>query len=432
MRSIAFQRVLGRLSRPSQLFTTATPKQPKPENEDTVGEMHRASVLPSRDQSIAIPLPFLLLAVVTLTLGGCSTPILYSIPATNARIDKGGVSYYLPKKLLKVAVVRQLAPTADEVKKAKAELDAAEKAVEAAKQAVKTEEAILNKLPKDDEAKPTREARLKKVLEARAILLNVQKAHDDANIDYQEKKVAADAAAAGKVAFLDRFTLTPLPAVPDTEHRYIAQSKHVATRRDLFNLKTTTSGLLTNSAAVAEDKSGEVISQIAGLVFAFIGGPSPVSSTPQLVERIEPSCPGRPEDFRPAPFSIELVVDPMDLKEAVGTTKSHVDQTLCALGADYVIRRKPVGIEPDQIPHRISCEGAKDQLTDCPGLFYRRDLPHILSVQKKVGREFIAVSEISMPMPNASPVEFLSLEGAAFVTRAFTTVFDNGMLIRAR
>lgn len=388
---------------------------------------------------VTLSLPSAVVVVVVTLLTGCASPVVRSVAARGTD-SEAGIAYYLPKRLMKVTFTREPAPTEQQVKEAKDSLDAAKKALDTAKKEAKAAQNLLDAIPSTPENAAARDRQNIELQLAKGREKLVTTSFDQSNVEYEVLRAAAQ-----NKTHVDKFLLATLPPVADARYRYWAQPNHETSRNDRFNLKTNTSGLLTGTAATAEDKTAEIISQLAGFIAAVAtGGPlAPVRITmdrkPVAVAATKP-CPDVER------VSVEFVIDPVaDISAtplAKGFERNPFEKKLCAVGADYLIRRSPA-IAPSEPPTADSAgqpicgnpEGRVANARACgAGLYYRRELPYVFSISRitndaKGNEEFATVNEFFGSFPNGSPAEFIAMDASTFVTTSYTTTFDNGMLV---
>ena len=362
---------------------------------------------------------FAALALATLVLGGCAPAAVISYKNPS---DQAGLAYYLPKRLIRIQLDRAPASASDQVEKAKANFAAAEESEKKSGGAVKAAIKLRDELAKGagGTSSPAYAEQLKAVQVAEAnaalakqALANAQKAlKEAASLDWF-------ATADGKPILVDTFTIALSAPLPDPAERFVAVGHHVPSRTDTFSLKTNTSGLLSNADAIAEDQTGAIIVSLAGAV-AGIRAPT----GPHIL--MESSRPAAKKDCinpdGPAPFSVEFMWDPKVPSEADPSKAKDIELQLCKLGASY--RLVLTSLWKDSLP-----AGRMPNVEGDGGIYYRRELPYLLSIYRLNGSDEKLAKAILLAMPNFSPREFLALEGGAFTKREYTNIFDNGILI---
>lgn len=362
-------------------------------------------------------------------MAGCSS-IESKAVGTGAPAESAGISYYLPKRLVRIVIDRKAADpaTADlaaavVVGKARAETAAAD--VETKKTAEDKARAELQaardaKLPDGelDAALKKAEAELAK---AKALSL-VRKAQYDAAIE------ALRAAEPSEGKYEETFSIVPTDFVPDESKRYIARLDHNWLRDDKWNVTTTKSGLLTTTVVTPDGQLDEVATEVAKLALVFSGGfpASPVAKfgnkyTMARVAKEE----GRGPDCPPL-FHYDREFDPAN---ASLTTINEELGRLCSI-------------------YRLEFPRVADQSTGPDasllgqGLAYRRERPWTLTVKKfpiddpplDVLAEqsgYQPFRAVTLMLPNGAPVEVLPYGGNVFTDQNYTGTFDNGMLTTA-
>lgn len=371
----------------------------------------------------------LLIAAAVIVCAACAhEPILTSTPAGT----DPGIAYYLPKRLVKIQVDRTPAPDAKDVAKAKADFTAAKTAAAKAKEDLEGEQALLAELGKASTTSDEYKKQAAVVGRATARANLAKKDQDDAQ-EAIGKAEAAVLLGKGGSGFVDKVTVTLLPPVADTTKRFVAAPEHRQTRNDQLALKTNSSGLLTNSDATAEDQTAAIVVSLAGAVSAAIGVPltppsgGGIEKAPAAPSPCGASNPAPPR--APMPFSVEYTLDPTDAKEmgpsrsgALATPTTPFEQRLCSLGANYRFGIAAVG--------KSSAGGVAN--SGAAGLFYRRELPYLLTIYTSRGDDpsaFVIAKTIMLSLPNESPLEMVTLESGTFTTRTFSTIFENGILV---
>jgi hypothetical protein len=230
--------------------------------------------------------------------------------------------------------------------------------------------------------------------------------------------------------YADVITVTLLAPVADTSQRYVAVPKHLASRSDQLTLKTNAAGLLSNADATVTDQTAAIIVALAGAVSGAneVGFAAAVAPDTKTESECGGEYPGPPS--APSAFSAEYVLDPtQDIDQSTAPFKADSKPTtafeslLCGMGAHYRFRLSSIGGAASSGDAALT-EGAA-------GLFYRRELPYLLSIYAKPDNSTAPVlsKAVLVALPNKSPRELLRLDGAAFATRVFATVFENGVLV---
>jgi len=372
----------------------------------------------------------LILGALLYILTGCAQhPVIKS----EAGGKSAGIAYYLPKRLVKVELERSPVPDSKDVAKAKADVTSAKAEADKAQADVKVEEAVLKKLGAESQTSPEYAAQLAKLRLAQAKLKLAQDAQAKAAKTLGEAEAAFILGKAGHV-LVDKLTVTLLGPVPDTSQRFVAVPQHVSTRSDQLALKTTSAGLLTNSDATVEDQTAAIIVAIAGAISGLkTAAPLPFVEQAPAKHAIACDVGGvkYPAPAAAAPFSIEYTFDPTDEREISSSDlplagwsapRTRLEALLCSLGAHYRFQLMLTGPSPS----------GEQTVGGGNGLYYRRELPYVLSVYAAKGdalQGFTLAKSVGVALSNKSPIEMLPMESGEFVARTYSTVFENGMLV---
>jgi hypothetical protein len=329
-----------------------------------------------------------------------------------------GVAYYLPKKLLKVTYTRTF-PATDAAKrfaKAQAAVDAAGKAVAESKAAFEAAEA------RRKAADPSSPAYSQ--LEKEAAYLGVlHKVANETHVAAQgELASASDAWMAEKNAvvvpgqcnMIEKIEVTPTAPMPDTDQRKVAIVDHRSWRRDQVTLQTTKEGLLTSSSATITDESNNILVALFGSISSLRVGIGPTT--------FEEGGPKPTPQGKCVPATVEMTVDPGDLE----TVNAAIKKT----GSDKQLKWEKTPTADTAPDDPRNCRTRAGNNADC-GLFYRRDLPHMLRVTAGQAPGEAVVTAFPVSLPNYSPTERISLNATGFATNVHGLVFENGMLTQA-
>jgi hypothetical protein len=185
---------------------------------------------------------------------------------------RSGLTYYLPRREVKVTAERKLLKKADLDKliaAAKAKLTAAEETAATADTGVKAEEKLLLQLARDTKAWNDSEAR-------RATFFGQKTIADAAVLAAQGELAKAEAQLAllnagngGDCIFSYSGKLELLAPVADLRHRFVADLDHSPFRDDELKLAVNGAGLLTSANVIAADRTGDILVEIAGAISSF-------------------------------------------------------------------------------------------------------------------------------------------------------------------
>lgn len=382
----------------------------------------------------------------TIALGAltasCASPVeTRRLEAVNDRNPVGeGVSYYLPKRDVKLIIERQ--PTTPGLERAEAafararaleyaaqtELSAkteaaetADRAVAAAK-ALEAPEATLNPL--------IAAARTARLAAGEADFLHKRlKADADRKADAykSELKSALDGS---PTRLRETARIEVLPFSPDPDYRFAARLNHGPHRDDSWKIATTSSGLLSTVDVDPSGKLDEIAVSIGKLVVSHF---APVSSIAD-VKSIEGLRSGDRNASGPCPteFYFEKVFDPAKFDSSdpanVESHRGTIAKALANLCSSYRL---------DVAAPTQAKNGPDDSSLYKRGFAYRRTLPFTIVFEKAVtatvnGREVLVgfepfKSEVVM-LPNGAPIDVLPFEASGTTARNLAAVFDHGML----
>lgn len=387
------------------------------------------------------------------TMHGCAVVHTQKLKPEHAAAE--GIVYYLPIRPIKFEFVRALSPTKPDISKAVANVKAANDADMAAEDARAAAERLFKRTIPKTTGRLKAETELQTMTAAKLVTKDSLEAAKKKLKEEVEKSATADD---GTPQLTDTITITALPSVADTAHRYAAKLNHLVTRTDKLDLKTNAAGLISNVTAKAEDKTADILVTLAQSIAARgTGGAQarvPMNFEPLgSVPKGEISCEGRfkrLKDYALRPFKFELIFDPTLNKyiektprRSNGSTETslspweYISASLCAKGADYVFDWQPLGV-----PMVLAAQGkgdapdqgdANDNKSD--GIFYRRLLPYRLNIYTGIRNDngevesLISTKALAFDLPNGSHPELLKLKAGFFVTTDFLTEFQDGVLV---
>lgn len=389
----------------------------------------------------------------------------------NAASD-GGVVYYLPTRPMKIEVVRSPAATKPELDKANAAVKAASDTLDAAE---KTLAAASKRRDATAASTAARSDADKAVEFAKADVVLAK-----AELDAAKKKQAESQAdhlltLNGRPPLVDAITVMLLPMVADTSQRYRANVKHLVTRTENIEIKTTPAGLLSTNNVKASEQSAQILISLAqslsaaaaagtipGYSFGLSGWshvPGSGSSSPHRDSLIKMNVPAdtaidcgngmtRRALDAPAPFRFEYVFNPTVESVTQTIAKNgqlsteqlnpwaYLESALCALGADYRFEWQPLNTRVAA----ISPPELDNDSESWSGLLYRRALPYRMNLYRgerqvtpsdlqTVWKSFAPIKTLQFELPNESPPELLDINGGSFSMRTFGSEFTDGMLV---
>ncbi|MBL4602982.1 MAG: hypothetical protein JKY84_09555 [Emcibacteraceae bacterium] len=366
---------------------------------------------------------------------GCATVTSEHVNTSKFNSDKNsGVLYFLPQRMMKLTATREpvKADTKEKAKKkykdAKAALENATKAEAAskgqyngAKQGFdKGKTRKINKdFSKEDKNKLLEKLKLKTdtlfIEHQIAIdtLIKAKRAFEISETNYKyvlfllTEKDESDVTEIKKSKVTIKLEL--LPAGPDPKAAYIAKLKHSILRDDLTKIVVNDRGLLSSSKVTAEDKTSDILVDIAG-VFGIITGSSfpkmdPLSTIGDLSD-INLGCPIE------KPLNYERVFDP-----SVANEVTHASNYLYACFGRKLIIDTLVKNNNDDIPDEID------------GYVYRMAMPYTVNVVNYTqGTPHSEQSVVAM-LPNNGPLAYIPMKSSAFVKTVDDVTFKDGSIL---
>jgi len=391
---------------------------------------------------------------------------------SDKRID--GMGYYLPKVNMQVSFTRKavaediLTSTVKKAESAKATAKKAKTEARVAKLAAKIAK------EKADAAKPTSSPshdaypELKKLY---GLLAAEELVTAEALVKalINEDKAISVAIAArlqeGAIKFEDGITIKTLPASADTNQIFIARLDHSGFRSDDLKLQTNQAGLLQSANAVIEDKTADIIIQVAKIAIAAFKLASgipviPSSNVDPLAFVVAAAAPKKfckskvdkvnnkleRDTKAPSvlyqvkkPESIEIEFDPANLNEI-----AKINEVLCQLQSDLEIEvdselnikaytEKADTGNNENITTEISKTKEFKETKDIPGLVYRMPIAYVAKVNQLIlgdKREYIdhyPLKSTRIMLPNNGPVANLPYYADSCVTAKYDVSFTNGM-----
>lgn len=357
-----------------------------------------------------------------------------------------GVSYHLPKRMVRLVVDRK-ALNPDRSKEflklhqaqialndavaaenmAMAALDAAMLALSDAgkaepplpESAIKTlDDDVKAKKLSHDMAKNTSNERKKDVAAAEAAYL-------------EAVRKRAEKSKEETVNYEETVTLSLTPLIPDEEARFTAKMNHNWFRSDDWDLRVSAAGLLSKGDSKPDGELDEVIIELGKVALAIInpGGVVGGSIIPHALGNYAGASDPNGSDIRcPADrtFHYELEFDPST------KTAAEINEDLRAVCSYHRIAFNFEGMRPS----------TENQDKFDRGLVYRRERPFSLTVTrfhydvslltKLTGdANFEPYRSATLMIPNGAPVEVLPY-GASYVSQqSLSATFENGMLTGA-
>lgn len=316
------------------------------------------------------------LALCSLTASTCATVTTKKV-AYPVTADSAGVTYFLPKRLIRVVATREPVDLAALKKKAKAAADAATEAEKASKDAETAHKdlvAIIVQLKVGTRAYEEAVA-----------------ARDLAAADFEGKKkksaeaakTSLDAAATvlraeiGKAGCLQTLKLELLPAQADMSYRLVAKHSHNWFRDDQAAVTVSNAGLLSSSKVTAADRTADVLVELA----AASGGLGARGGRGDGEDKAAEECAKAPRQY-------VTIFDPVSTLTAAGTSTKTIDDVNSALAkAEFPFRIVPdlsgMVTDGETQAFKASADAAADFSQGAEGaLFYRSPAPMMFLIQQ--------------------------------------------------
>ncbi len=223
---------------------------------------------------------------------------------------------------------------------------------------------------------------------------------------------------------------------PDTRRGFIANLNHSYFHDDDLKLSVTPSGLLTNAVGVTNDRTGDVVVEIAKAIATFTGFPSGslLGETEAFFSEqksITPPVLCKSKD-------IKLTLDLEDLTELNARLKnSGLEVEVCGFNGKKDGCWGNTALPLSDLPSPIIGENDlmfSDKNEDYIGLFYRRELPYIVklfSTDKSSNSKSLKLAKL-VTMPNRSLLAQVPFKSGFMVKNEHDVSFENGMLTSSK
>lgn len=389
-----------------------------------------------------------LLIVSGLLISGCAT--IRSTPRANNELASG-VTYYLPKRDLKVTAERKLLKK-DDLEKV---IAAKKTELETVNATIKTNEATFktagNRLKAPSVIGNT--AAMATITEELAIAtadLDTAKAKKTA-VETEIKNAEAslrilEAGPANSCAFSYSAAIELLPPVADTRLRLVADAFHSPLRDDDTKLAVNNAGLFTTANVIAADRTGDILVEIAS-AFSGLGGsagdPLAFEAAPERANpaecgkiptkfayRFDPSDPAElgktNHELKEAGFPFRIQVPAMADKYTFQNARSEI-----------VDRQRVVGKPSEGDEYKYELGNALRHQGTNGALFYRTALPQTVILRQcetgtdcaEDGTNTVPIEATITMLPQIGPISYIPMRSSAFVKTVDDVVFDNGMLV---
>lgn len=354
-----------------------------------------------------------------------------------------GLTYFLPKREVKVSAERTLLKK-DELQRAiavkKGELAPATALQTEAVARVRTARARLGTVPiqRDSGAKALIDRDLTLAL-ADSTIATAKKGAIELELREAEANLAIlENAPKASCTFTYSATVELLPPVADTRRRFVANVAHRVQRDDDVKLAVNGAGLLSSAKMTAQDRTGDILVDLAGAVAGVrVGMASP--STAPLLRPPTADTVGCAQ--LPTKFAYRL--DPAEPKEV-----QQLNTQLESSGFPFRLEVPAVvsGAQPQDstaklVAARADSEARADferQLADAArrgALFYRSSVPQTIVLRQCDGGPECSVTKGSTPvdaavttLPQLGPISYIPMHSSLFVKTVDDVVFENGVV----
>ncbi len=359
-------------------------------------------------------------------LAGCAT-VTSNYVSTSDKTVSAGVSYFLPRQLARVTVGRTLIKLEEATKAlltAKAGLDAANAAVEGLKAGIKEAGDLIA-----DEDTPEAGVTImqERIATLNAELVEANKALETANTAFTTAKTNLQSAAApttpapGPGAYKVALKIELLAPSADPTQAYVLAPRHTAYRDDQHKLVVSPAGLLTSTNTIANDRTADILVEIAAFAGAVAGDlsrndPEPL---PGVVPHVDP-CANVPKEY----------IGIVDF--ANSTQVENLNDDLACLG----IRAKPQGENWSTVSIPANLPDPEQASVD--GIMYRRPVDVVVDIQRCMKAEgtcsttvdtgWFSTETIALSLPQAGPVSYVAQDSGFPTKSQYTLAFKDGIL----
>ena len=389
-----------------------------------------------------------LLVASGLLVSSCAT--IRSTPRQSNELASG-VTYYLPKREVKITAERKLLKK-DDLQKT---IAAKKTELEAVNASIKTTEATIKTAGNRLKAPSVQSnaAATATITEELAIatadleLANTKKTAVETEIKNAEASLRIlGAGPANSCAFSYSAAIELLAPVADTRLRLVADAFHSPLRDDDTKLAVNNAGLFTTANVIAADRTGDILVEIAsafsglggggGDPLAFEGGPENADPAEcgklptKFAYRLDPSDPAElattNDELKEAGFPFRLQVPPMADNYTFSDARS-----------DILDRQRVVGKPKNGNEHRYELGEALRHQGTKGALFYRTALPQTIILRQcetgtdcsQDGKDTVPIEATITMLPQIGPISYIPMRSSAFVKTVDDVVFDNGMLV---
>lgn len=345
---------------------------------------------------------------------------------------RGDISYFLPKRLVRIDIEHKAVEPKEQAKVAAATAEAAQAAKDQALKDAKEAKRAAS-LAQNPAGAGAGAAAVQADLALRQATHSLAVAQQ-AQVTAQEAVQLLHAArvGAGCVFVLE---LAAEPVIPDTSQRFMLSLSHQVMNDDDLKIQTSETGLLKSLSATSTDRTGDVLveiakaaAQVAKLVAGFPPGAVPVvradgapgcdeykerhyvdPSDRKSVAVIQARLAARADGPQ---LIVEDLTTPCEVGEVIGTTKDEA-------GKDVPVY---CGVNKERIAI------AKDKHLD--GLLHRRSAPFRVALHSPPGAAIEQTIAIVATVPDPRTDALMTIQSGNFVTRTYAADFTDGALTR--
>lgn len=383
-----------------------------------------------------------ILATSAVLLSSCAT--IRSTPRSANELASG-VTYYLPKRDIKITAERKLLKK-DDLQKViatkKTELETVSASIKTLEASIKTANDRLKIASVQASADAV--ATLKEELAIATADLELAKGRKT-SVDTEIKTAEAslrilEVAPANSCAFSYSAAIELLAPVADTRVRLVADAFHSPLRDDDTKLAVNAAGLFSTANVVAADRTGDILVEIASAFSGLGGAGDPLAAFDGGSQLADPGeCAKLPTKFayRLDPSSAaersavngELKVAGFPFRVQVPAMANGYD------GANSIADRQRIGGSAQDKTYPIN-DALRHQGMN-GALFYRTALPQTIILRQCTtgtqcapeGADSVPIDATITMLPQIGPVSYIPMRSSAFVKTVDDVVFDNGMLV---
>lgn len=367
----------------------------------------------------------------SLVLSGCATVRSYQVPDYQVQRSSAGMTYFLPMRMMRLTATRTPLRI-DDLTRSKTQKEAGLAAATAAlSEATDTrDEAAAVIAALDATASAATRATAQQALDlAEAHVRIAQTDKDDAAAALAAVVNAINSLQLGGVVCAYTAKLELLPPQADPDHRFIASPQHSPLRDDSVALSVSPAGLLSTTRAVAVDRTGDIIVEIAGAIAGMPGAggnlrtlssPTPCAALPRQFVRVFDPLRGWP-DRRRAPN-----VDSFTLPAV-----EEVNQALANANLPFRLRpdmRALVARRTSDGPYEPRASEDFDLNPLRGAIYYRSAIPITFAIEQDTPDGWQPVDVALVTLPQAGPITFIPMNSSAFVRTVSDVQFVDGSI----